>query len=73
MWTLTASEAEEAGGADLSWLDGTLGIEKFPVATGETPEICVTAEKWVAEAVLETDCVMLVLIIQDLFCTVVKG
>ena len=64
MWTLTASEADEPGGADLSWLDGPWGIEKFPVATGETPEICVTAEEWVGKAVLETVCDTLVLIIQ---------
>ena len=70
MWTLTRSESEEPGGADLSWLDGPRGIEKFPVATGETPGIGATAEEWVGKAVLEKACVTLVLIIQDfsLYC-----
>ena len=39
---------------------------KFPVATGEAPEICATAKKWVAAAVLATGCVTLVLIIQQI-------
>ena len=73
MCTLTASEAEEPGGADLCWLDGPWGIENFSVSTGDTPEIYVTAEQWVGETVLETDCVTLALIIQDFFCIFVKG